>query len=226
MGIRMLVVEDYTLVRQAIVSLLLEEGGIEIVGEASNGSQAVAKARELQPDVILMDLYMPGVDGLTATRLIKRDLPDTQIILLTVSTEEDDLLKAVQAGARGYILKSADAASIIQQIKQVIAGKVALSEDLVGQLLSGLGRNPQPVAQEAPPQPITVREREVLELITQGTTNKEISASLFISENTVRAHVRSLLQKLNLGNRTQLAVYGVREEGFGLLSGAGVFLQS
>jgi len=223
MGIRMLVVDDHNLVRQAILNLLPEDGCIEIVGEASNGSQAVAKARELQPDVILMDLYMPGVDGLTATRLIKRELPDTQIILLTVSTDEDDILKAVQAGARGYILKNTDAASLIQQIKQVIAGKVALSEDLVGQLLSGLGRNPQPVAQEALPQPITVRERAVLELLSQGITNKEISASLFISQNTVRAHVRSLMQKLNLDNRTQLAVYGVREEGFRLLSGAGVF---
>lgn len=218
MGIRMLVVDDHNLVRQAIVNLLVDDDLIEVVGEASNGSYAVTKAREIRPDVVLMDLYMPGMDGIAATRLIKRELPDTQVILLTVSNEEDDIIKAVQAGARGYILKNSDAASVIQQIKQVISGKVALSEILVGKLLSGLARNDHTTASADAPQPITPREREVLELISQGTTNKEISTALIISENTVRAHVRSLMQKLNLYNRTQLAVYGVREGGFGLVS--------
>jgi two-component system nitrate/nitrite response regulator NarL len=217
MGIRMLVVEDHTLVRQAIVSLLADDDMIEVVGEASNGSYAVAKACELQPDVVLMDLYMPGIDGIAATRLIKRELPDTQVILLTVSNDENDILKAVQAGARGYILKNSDATSVIQQIKQVISGRVALSDVMVGKLLCGLA-NDHPAALADTTQPITPREREVLELISHGTTNKEISTALSISENTVRAHVRSLMQKLNLYNRTQLAVYKIRE-GFGLASG-------
>lgn len=218
MTIRMLVVEDHTLVRQAIVNLLVDDETIQVVGEASNGFDAVTKARELQPDVILMDLYMPGIDGIAATRLVKRELPNSQVILLTISTEEDDILKAVQAGARGYILKNADAATLIQQIKQVISGGVALSEDMISKLLTGLVKNTHTPTEPDLQQPLTQREKEVLELISHGMTNKEISAALFISQNTVRAHVRSLMQKLNLDNRTQLAVYGIRE-GFGLEAG-------
>jgi len=218
MAIRMLVVEDHTLVRQAIVNLLVDDETLQVVGEASDGFDAVTKARELQPDVILMDLYMPGIDGIAATRLVKRELPNAQVILLTISTEEDDILKAVQAGARGYILKNADAATLIQQIKQVISGGVALSEDTIGKLLNGLVKNTHTSPETDLQQPLTHREKEVLELISHGMTNKEISAALFISQNTVRAHVRSLMQKLNLDNRTQLAVYGIRE-GFGLTPG-------
>jgi len=210
MGIRMLVVDDHTLVRQAIVNFLSEDQLIEVVGEASNGFEAVSQARELQPDLILMDLAMPGMDGIAATRIIKGELPKTQIILLTDSTAEEDILKAVRAGARGYILKQADAASLTQQIKQVFSGKVALSEDLLSKLLSGLAQDSPSVAQ-----PLTQREKEVLELIAHGMTNKDIASALIISGNTVRSHVRSVMQKLELENRTQLAVYGIRE-GFGL----------
>jgi len=210
MGIRMLVVDDHTLVRQAIVNFLSEDQLIEVVGEASNGFEAVSQARELQPDVILMDLAMPGMDGIAATRIIKGELPKTQIILLTDSSAEEDILKAVRAGARGYILKQADAASLTQQIKQVFSGKVALSEDLLSKLLRGLAQDSPSVAQ-----PLTQREKEVLELIAHGMTNKDIASALIISGNTVRSHVRSVMQKLELENRTQLAVYGIRE-GFGL----------
>ncbi len=216
MAIRLLVVEDHTLVRQAIVKLISEDKGIEVVGEATNGFDAVTKTRELQPDVVLMDLYMPGLDGVAATRLIKREMPNVQVILLTVSTEEDDILRAVHAGARGYILKNAEAMSLIQQLKQVVSGGVALSEDMISKLLTGLAHNTHTHHSSEPNlYTLTQREKEVLELISQGMTNKEISAALFISENTVRAHVRSLMQKLTLDNRTQLAVYGIRE-GFGL----------
>jgi DNA-binding NarL/FixJ family response regulator len=213
--IRMLVVEDHTLIRQVIVNLLADDELLEVVGEASHGFDAVTKARELQPDVILMDLYMPGMDGIAATRLIKGELPNAQVILLTVSTEEDDVLRAVQAGALGYILKNADAASLIQQIKQVISDKVALSEHMISKLLRRLVRNTYTTVAPELQQPLTQRQKEVLELISHGMTKKEISAALFISQNTVRAHVRSLMQKLDLYNRTQLAAYGARE-GFGL----------
>ena len=217
MAIRILVVEDHTLVRQAIVNLLADDELLEVVGEASDGFDAVTKALELRPDVILMDLYMPGMDGIAATRLIKGELPSAQVILLTVSTEEDDVFQAVQAGARGYILKKADAPSLIQQIKQVISGKVALSEHMISKLLRRLVRNTQATLTPELQQPLTQRQKEVLELICVGMTNKEISAALFISENTVRIHVRNLMQKLDLYNRTQLAAYGARV-GFGLNS--------
>ena len=215
MGIRMLVVDDHTLVRQAIVNFLSEDQLIEVVGEASNGFEAVSQARELQPDVILMDLAMPGMDGIAATRIIKGELPNTQIILLSDSNENEDILKAVRAGARGYILKQADGASLTQQIKQVFSGKVALAEELLSKLLSGLAQDSHSSVSPSVPQPLTQREKEVLELIAHGMTNKDIALALIISGNTVRSHVRSVMQKLELENRTQLAVYGIRE-GFGL----------
>jgi two-component system nitrate/nitrite response regulator NarL len=210
MGIRTLVVEDHTLVRQAIVNLLVEQRMLEIVGEVSNGLDAVTKARELHPDIILMDLYMPGMDGITATGLIKGELPNTQVILLTVSTEKDDLVKAVQAGAKGYILKNIDAVNLTKQIKQILFGGAAQPQDTISDLLAGLAKNGHTTAGLNLPQPLTPREEEVLELVSQGMCNKDIAAALSISLNTVRSYVRSLMQKLNLDNRTQLAIYGIR----------------
>lgn len=215
--IRVLVVEDHTLVREGIVKILSSDKGIEVIGEAGNGFEALTKTRELKPDAVLMDLYMPGMDGFAATRLIKREMPQVHVIVLTVSNEEDDILEAVRAGARGYIVKSVDASDLIMQLKQVVSGAVAMSEDMTNKLVTGLARKnhtshePDADLRTA----LTQREKEVLALIAQGATNKGIAASLIISEHTVRAHVRSLMQKLNLDNRTQLAVYGIRE-GFGL----------
>ena len=213
MRIRMLVAEDHALVRQAIIHLLAKDQEIEVVGEASNGFEAVSQARELQPDAILMDFSMSGMDGIAATRVIKGELPKTQIILLTDSTEEENIREAVRAGARGYILKQAEAGSLTQQIKQVLCGGVALAEDPIDKLLSGLVKNA--AAESGLPQPLSPREREALGLISQGMTNKEIASQLAISHNTVRDYVRGLMQKLNLDNRTQVAVYGIRQ-GFGL----------
>ena len=213
MGIRMLVVDDHTLVRQAIVNFLSEDQLIEVVGEASNGFEAVNQARELQPDAILMDFSLSGMDGIAATRVIKGELPKTQIILLTDSTEEENIREALQAGARGYILKQTEAGSLTQQIKQVLSGGVTLAEDPIEKLLSGLVKNA--AAESGRPQPLSPREKEALGLISQGMTNKEIASQLAISHNTVRDYVRGLMQKLNLDNRTQVAIYGIRQ-GFGL----------
>ncbi|MCH9009826.1 MAG: response regulator transcription factor [Chloroflexi bacterium] len=213
MTARVLVVDDHVLVRQGIVRLLQDEADIEVVGEASNGFEAVNKAKELEVDIVLMDLYMSGLDGVATTRLIKRELPNVDVIIITASDEEDDLFEAIQAGARGYVMKSVDISDLIQQIRQVLTGGVGMTDDLTTKLVTGLARrgskglNADLTEQES----LTVREKEVLELIAQGATNKEIAASLFISENTVRAHVRTLMQKLHMDNRTQLAVYGVHE---------------
>ena len=221
MTARLLVVDDHTLVRQGIVKLLEGQDEIEVVGEAGNGFEAVTKARDLEVDAVLMDLYMPGLDGVATTRLIKRELPEVEVIVLSASDEEEDLFEAIQAGVRGYILKSIDNAAFIRQLKQVLSGGVGMTDDLTTKLVTGLARRgadtlgPKHNQHEA----LTKREKEVLGQIAKGATNKEIASTLFISENTVRAHVRTLMQKLHMENRTQLAVYGVHE-GFTVAGGS------
>ena len=213
MTARILVVDDHTLVRQGIVKLLEGHDEFEVVGEASNGFEAVTKAQELEVDAVLMDLYMPGLDGVAATRLIKRELPSVEVIVLTASDEEEDLFEAIQAGVRGYILKNIDNNAFVRQLGQVLSGGVGMTDALTTKLVTGLARRgtdsfgPNRSNQDA----LTQRETEVLGEIAKGATNKEIASTLFISENTVRAHVRTLMQKLHLENRTQLAVYGVHE---------------
>ena len=213
MTIRLLVADDHTLVRQGIVKLLDGVDQIEVVGEACDGFEAVTMARELNVDAILMDLYMPGLDGVSATRLIKRDLPEVQVVMLTISEEEDDLFEAIQAGARGYIMKSVDSMCLIRQLTQVLAGGVAMNDDLTSRLVTGLARrgsgnlNTRRTEREE----FTMREKQVLTQIAKGASNKEIATALVICPNTVRAHVRTLMQKLNMKNRTQLAVYGIYE---------------
>lgn len=210
---RLLVVDDHTLVRQGIVRLLECEDEIEVVGEASNGFEAITKARDLEVDAVLMDLYMPGLDGVAATRLIKGELPNAEVIVLTASDDEDDLFEAIQAGARGYILKSIDNEGFIRQLQQVLTGSVGMAEDLTTKLVTGLARRGSGTlgSNRTEQETITAREKEVLGEIAKGATNKDIAATLYISENTVRAHVRTLMQKLHMENRTQLAVYGVHE---------------
>ena len=220
MTARLLVVDDHTLVRQGIVKMLEGDYEIEVVGEASSGFEAVTKAQELNVDAVLMDLYMPGLDGVATTRLIKRELPEVEVVVLTASDEEEDLFEAIQAGVRGYILKSIDSVGFIRQLKQVLSGGVGMTDDMTTKLVTGLARRgsealgPNRAEHEA----LTNREKEVLSEIARGATNKEIASTLFISENTVRAHVRTLMQKLHLDNRTQLAVHGVHH-GFTVAGG-------
>ena len=140
MTTRLLVVDDHTLIRQGIVKLLEKVDQIEVVGEASNGFEAISKVRELNADAVLMDLYMPGLDGVAAARLLTRDLPNVQVILLTACEEEDDLFEAIQAGARGYILKSVDSGSLVRQLRHVLSGGVGMNEDLTSKLVKGLAR--------------------------------------------------------------------------------------
>ncbi len=213
MTARLLVVDDHTLVRQGIVKLLAAQDDLEVVGEAANGFEAVTKARELNVDAVLMDLYMPGLDGVAATRLIKGELPNAEVIVLTASDDEDDLFEAIQAAARGDILKSIDNEAFIRQLQQVLTGSVGMAEDLTTKLVTGLARRGSGTlgSNRTEQETITAREKEVLGEIAKGATNKDIAATLYISENTVRAHVRTLMQKLHMENRTQLAVYGVHE---------------
>jgi two-component system, NarL family, response regulator NreC len=212
MSSRILIVDDHTLVRQSLSKLLTAEG-FEVVGEADNGFDAVDQARRLQPDVVLVDLYLPRLDGVATTKVIKRELPHVEVVLLTASENVEHIVEAVHAGACGYVFKSADSMTLLKQLRQVLAGGVGMSEDITIKLIKNLAhtsqthRNPGVDSYTS----LTPREREVLALIAQGHSNKAIGAELCVSSNTVRAHVRCLMQKLSLDNRTQLAVYGLRE---------------
>ncbi|MBM3925682.1 MAG: response regulator transcription factor [SAR202 cluster bacterium] len=215
--INVLVVDNHTLVRQGIIRLLAVDDSINIVGEASNGFDALGKARDLKPDVVLTDIYMPGLDGLSLTGLLKNEMPEVQVVIVSASLTEEDIVEGVRSGARGFIPKNTDAANMIKQVKQAAAGGVALTEDVTAKPVTALAqkverRNSGNSILYAP---LSEREKDVLEFMAQGKSNKYTADALVVSVNTIRAHVRSLMQKLNVENRTQLAIYGLRE-GFGL----------
>lgn len=205
---RILLVDDHALFRDGVASLL-RAWGVDVVGEAGDGWEALEQARALSPDLILMDINMPRCNGLQATRLIKAELPAASIVMLTVSEEEADLFEAVKSGAEGYILKEVDAEEFGQLIAGFSAGRVPMSKRLadriLGEFMRGKAKDRQPVEE------ITDREREVLRRLTTGATNREIAASLHISENTVHYHMKNILAKLHLRNRAQVVAYAIRE---------------
>jgi NarL family two-component system response regulator LiaR len=206
--IRVLIADDHAIVRKGIRALLATEPGIEIVGEARDGNQAIAEAHRLRPDVILMDLVMPEVDGITAIRHITVHQPETRILVLTSFATDDKIFPAIKAGALGYLLKDSDPHELVQAIHQVHQGESSLHPLVARKLLQELS---QPPAQPPTPDPLTEREVEVLRLVAQGQSNREIAALLMISEATVRTHMSNILSKLHLASRTQAALYALRE---------------
>lgn len=206
--IRVLLVDDHILFRKGLISLLSARDDIEIVGECGEGAEAVNRARELMPDVVLMDVRMPGLNGIEATRRIASEMPHVKVVMLTVSDEDKDLFEAIKCGARGYLLKSIEPADLYQLVRAVAAGEAALSPSIAAKILDEYGRVPRPeregTAQEAVP---TEREREILGLLMEGLGNKAIAHRLCISESTVRNHLHNILYKLHLENRVQLALY-------------------
>lgn len=229
--IRVLLVDDHALFRRGVRTLLSSEEGLEVVGEASDGEEAVTEAERTMPDVILMDVNMPKGGGLAATRRIKELLPYTSIVMLTVSDYEQDLFDAIKAGAQGYLLKNVEPAELVQAVRKAHRGEATLPGLLAAKILQEFARQePQgahgPAESASTPGPGTAaprpshgpapdllgeREREVLAEIAAGRTNREIAGRLFISENTVRNHVKNILAKLHLANRTQAAAYAIRE---------------
>jgi NarL family two-component system response regulator LiaR len=203
MPIRVLIVDDHTVVRQGLRMFLGLDHDFEIVGEASNGLQALKLAHQLKPDVILMDLLMPEMDGLTATASIRRELPEIEVIALTSVLEDNAVVSAVRAGAIGYLLKDAQPGELIRAIKAAYAGQVQLPPAAAARLLREI-RAPEK------PDKLTERETDVLRLVGQGQSNKEIALTLSISEKTVKTHVSNILSKLNLASRTQAALHAVR----------------
>lgn len=208
MPIKILLVDDHTLFRSGIRLLLQRNPEFEVVGEAVDGLDGVKRAKQLRPDVVLMDLNMPGLSGLEAMQLIVEDLPDTAVLMLTVSEEAEDLTTALKNGARGYLLKNIEADYLTQAIKRAAAGEPVIAESmtakLVSQFRSGLNQNNAPKKEK-----LTPRERETMVCLARGESNKEIARNLDVAESTVKIHVQNILKKLNLTSRVQIAVYAV-----------------
>jgi two-component system NarL family response regulator len=209
---RVLVVDDAVLF-QAALSAALEQAGFDVVGQADNGMKAVELARKLQPDVIVLDVLMPGLSGLEVLDQLIQAAPETKVVLLTSSESEEDMLVAIKAGARGYVVKDTPLPQLVQGIQDVMRGGAAISPAMGGKLFDAvrqLLRHRDIVAGRKPT--LTGREVEVLQLIAQGHTSREIGELLYISENTVKNHVRNILDKLGLHSRNEAVIYAVREE--------------
>jgi DNA-binding NarL/FixJ family response regulator len=210
--LRILLTDDHVLFRKGIASLIETREDMKVVGEADDGVEAVTKTRQLMPDVVLMDVNMPNRNGLEATKIIKRELPQVQIVMLTVSDEDDDLFEAIKSGAKGYLLKDLDPQRLFDLLDKVRQGEAAISGTIATRILQEF-RQPDPDAAQAPDssEDLTLREIEVLEEVVTGATNKEIAERLHITENTVKIHLRNILEKLHVQNRIQAAVRAVRD---------------
>jgi NarL family two-component system response regulator LiaR len=206
--IRVMIVDDHAVVRQGLRSFLELQGDIEVVGEAADGGEAVAQAQELLPDVILMDLVMPGMDGVEATRVITAAVPSTRVLVLTSFSEDEKVFASIKAGAHGYLMKDVLPPELIKAIRTVYRGEAQLHPEIARKLMNEFS-TPTPVA---PKHDLTDRELEVLRLIAQGKSNKEIAEELVLSEKTVKTHVSNILQKLHLSDRTQAAVYALKQK--------------
>ena len=203
MTIRILLVDDHTVVRKGLRTFLSYDPDLEVVGEAADGAQALSLARELTPDVVLMDLLMPGVDGITATAAIRRELPETEVLALTSVLEDASVVGAVRAGAIGYLLKDTQAEALCQAIKAAAAGQVQLTPKAAARLM-------QAVSSPESPEALTERETEVLRLLALGYSNKQIAHSLNNTEKTIKTHVSRILSKLGVQSRTQATLYAIR----------------
>jgi two-component system, NarL family, response regulator LiaR len=219
--IRVLIVDDHAVVRQGLRTFLeLQDDPsalpVEVVGEASNGVEAVDLARRLQPDVVLLDLVMPGMDGIQATPRIVESSPQSRVIILTSFGEEDKVIPAIRAGAQGYLLKDIAPHDLVQAVRAAYFGQVQLHPDVARKLMSAVAAKEDPPARRAPDRPapleeeLTDRELEVLRLIAGGLNNREIAEKLVISDKTVKTHVSSILGKLHLEDRTQAAIWALR----------------
>lgn len=213
-AIRVMICDDHALFRRGLVMVLESEPGMVVVGEAEDGDEAIRRAAELHPDVVLMDVRMPRVGGIDATRAIIATAPATRVLMLTVSDDEDDLYDAIKAGATGYLLKEISIDEVASAIRAVVSGQSLISPSMASKLLSeftNLARKAEE-RQAAPTPRLTDRELEVLRLVAQGMSNRAIAGELFISENTVKNHVRNILEKLHLHSRMEAVVYAVREK--------------
>ena len=215
---RILIADDHALFREGLVALLNAQEDLTVVGEAANGLDALQKARALQPHLVLMDINMPDYDGLDAAMAIKQEMPQVKVMMLTMLSDDEHLFNAIKGGAEGYMLKNVSAREMLEGIRAVFRGEVALSPLLAARIVREFAREPAPargmgtqVVEE-----LSAREQEVLRLAAGGARNKEIAAALSISEHTAKAHMRSILDKLHVQSRAEAAAYALRK---GLLKG-------
>lgn len=214
--IRVLIVDDHALFRRGLEMVLAAEDDVELVGEAGNGAEAVERAGESLPDVVLMDIRMPRSGGIEACRGMKEVAPSSKIVMLTISDEEEDLFEAIRAGASGYLLKDIPLDEVADVVRAVHGGQSLINPSMAAKLLTEFaalaGRDEEEREQEVPAPKLTDREMEVLKLVARGLNNKDIAKELFISENTVKNHVRNILEKLQIHSRMEAVMIAVREK--------------
>ena len=210
MSIRILIADDHHVVRRGLVFFLKTQKDLEIIGEAENGRKAVEMAKELKPDIILMDLAMPEMDGIQATKIIKEEEPSIKIMILTSFSDQDHVIPALEAGASGFQLKDIQPDELVTSIKKMVKGENQLHPKATSHLLANLSHSSNPTKKLL--EELTKRELDVLKEIAKGKSNKEIAASLYITEKTVKTHVSNLLAKLELADRTQAALFAVKNK--------------
>ncbi len=209
---RVLIADDHTLFRRLLADMLEGQQELEVVGQAESGREAISLARDTRPDLILMDLRMPGLDGVETTRIVRQLLPSTAVLILTMSEEDEDLRAAMRAGAKGYLLKNVEPADLVRSICLTTCGHAVIDSAMANKLVGSLSAPPREKLAELPAvdcSGLTGREKEILALLSQGATNKAIARSVGITEATVKAHVHSILNKLHLDNRVQAAKWAM-----------------
>jgi len=206
--IRVLVVDDHTLFRSGVISLLSRQPDVEVVGEAADGLEGVKRAKQLAPDIVLLDLHMPGVPGKEALRLLADEVPDAKVVMLTVSEDAQDLFDCLRSGAVGYLLKNMDVDALVDSLRRAHEGDSVVSPEMTSKLVQGI-RVPADDPAAAAVASLSGREREVLQQVARGASNKEIARSLDLAESTVKIHVQHILRKLGLQSRVQAAVFAV-----------------
>jgi two-component system nitrate/nitrite response regulator NarL len=208
-NIRILLVDDHSLFRSGIKSLLESQQGFEVVGEASDGLEGVKRAQQLKPDIVLLDLHMPGTSGLEALQILTDEVPETAVLMLTVSEDAQDLMQALRSGARGYLLKNIEIDFLVDSIRKAINGESVMSPQMSAALIDAVR---EPIIEKKPEEPIvklTPRESEIIIMLAQGESNKSIARTLDLAESTVKIHVQGILRKLKISSRVQAAVYAV-----------------
>lgn len=207
--LRILIVDDHSLFRSGIKLVLQRQEDFSVVGEAGDGLEGVKRAKQLKPDVVLLDLHMPGTGGLEALRLLAEEVPTVQVLMLTVSEDAEDLLEALRSGARGYLLKNIDTEFLVDSIQRAARGESVMSHELAGKLADAMRQPPKEARNGSSAGKLSPREREIIVMLARGASNKEIARKLDLAESTVKIHVQGILRKLNLASRVQAAVYAV-----------------